>query len=366
MWKEIDVTRSNITYRQYLHKYLQLLFLVILLTVAINLKSGGDLLILTFIVILVYDIIFRPEPFDYILMVLLGFLFLVAIIALSLTEFAPLIPASFKYLHAGYGYFKIPFIRMGTLFWTFLNTWSLQQWVLSIVGLVAFYIVVYTLINRSRWANVMGKLTRNNIIFLMLSDFAINLVIGMICMYPTLRNTWFGSFMSQCPIAISPIIFVIEISAVYWASKHFLNKGYSRGEELYLTLWHSPHESLFILVTFALLDKNYGKIEPNKKKIMDKAQLNNSTSNQKQKINQPQESNSVSYTLHISKDLNIAIAKKIEAYAALALAAEEASVSSQTVSRLWKEYYANKDKEDAEIERLKQLDLSINKEKTVK
>ena len=155
----------------------------------------------------------------------------------------------------------VPFITIKNLCLNFVKIWPLQQWIWFLGGLIAFYIGVWKLFNYSRWIKMIGKLTRNNIIFLMFLDFAIKLVIGMVCMHPALRNTSFGVFM----LAISPMIFMIEISLMYWSVKHFLNKGYLRDAELYLIFWGSPRESLFILVTFAIRDKIYPYVKPEKK-----------------------------------------------------------------------------------------------------
>jgi len=57
---------------------------------------------------------------------------------------------------------------------------------------------------------------------LILADLVINLGLGIY--YMQHRDTVMGAFMLQCPIAISPLIFILELICVYLYHRYYKSK----------------------------------------------------------------------------------------------------------------------------------------------
>lgn len=99
-----------------------------------------------------------------------------------------------------------------TLFTEFYHLWPLSQWISSLVSLILLYWVTGYYYNK--WlSNKGGWLDWKMRIWLIVSDLTINLILGLY--YLNHRDTVMGVIMLKCPIAISPLIFVLELTCVY-------------------------------------------------------------------------------------------------------------------------------------------------------
>ena len=110
----------------------------------------------------------------------------------------------------------------------FVGIWPLRLWITSLTGLILLYWVTGHYYNKwlSPWG---GWLDFSIRVWLICGDLGINLGIGMYCMEH--RDTLLGTFMLQCPIAISPLIFILELMCVY-AYQRYLWSSKSKGKPL--------------------------------------------------------------------------------------------------------------------------------------
>jgi hypothetical protein len=104
------------------------------------------------------------------------------------------------------------------LFVDFLKIWPLTQWIFSLFTLLFLYIWLGKIYNRKLQASG-GWISAKTRIGMIVLDLTLNLVIGMY--YMAHRDSFIGIFMMRCPIAISPIIFVIEFVIVSWYYKKY-------------------------------------------------------------------------------------------------------------------------------------------------
>lgn len=94
----------------------------------------------------------------------------------------------------------------------FYHLWPLHQWISSLAGLILLYWVTGYYYNK--WLSDKGGwLDWNTRIWLIISDLTINLVLGLY--YLNHRETAMGTMMLKCPIAISPLIFILELICFY-------------------------------------------------------------------------------------------------------------------------------------------------------
>ena len=99
-----------------------------------------------------------------------------------------------------------------TLLTEFYHLWPLSQWISSFVSLILLYWITGYYYNK--WlSNKGGWLNWKMRIWLIVSDLTINLILGLY--YLNHRETVMGVIMLKCPIAISPLIFVLELTCVY-------------------------------------------------------------------------------------------------------------------------------------------------------
>lgn len=99
-----------------------------------------------------------------------------------------------------------------TLLNEFYNLWPLHQWISSLAGLIALYWVTGYYYNK--WLSDKGGwLDWKMRIWLIISDLTINLMLGIY--YMNHRETAMGVVMLKCPIAISPLIFILELVCFY-------------------------------------------------------------------------------------------------------------------------------------------------------
>jgi hypothetical protein len=104
------------------------------------------------------------------------------------------------------------------LFIDFLKIWPLTQWIFSLFTLLVLYIWLGKVYNRKLQVSG-GWISAKTRIGMILLDLTLNLVIGMY--YMAHRDSLIGVFMMRCPIAISPIIFVLEFVVVSWYYKKY-------------------------------------------------------------------------------------------------------------------------------------------------
>jgi len=128
-------------------------------------------------------------------------------------------------------------ISYSSLFWVlvskeqlvdFYQLWSLSQWVSSLSSLILFYWITGHYYNK--WLSEKGGwLTIKTRVWLIFFDLALNLALGLY--YMNYRETLMGSIMVRCPIAISPLIFFLELVCVYlyyrYTKKQINKKGKS-------------------------------------------------------------------------------------------------------------------------------------------
>lgn len=104
----------------------------------------------------------------------------------------------------------VPFIRLlfSIRLIEFFQIWPLQQWITSLVGLVVMYWLATEVYNK-RLVKVDLGMSIQFRFWMILSDLLLNLVLGLY--YLGYRETVMGQLMLKCPIAVSPVIFVIEL-----------------------------------------------------------------------------------------------------------------------------------------------------------
>jgi len=115
-----------------------------------------------------------------------------------------------------------------TRFSEFFHLWPLQQWISSLVGLILLYWITGYYYNK--WLSDRGGwLSWERRIWLILLDFSVNLFLGIY--YMNYRETVLGAMMLTCPIAISPLIFLMELICFYMYSR-FVKKGEKKENKL--------------------------------------------------------------------------------------------------------------------------------------
>ena len=94
----------------------------------------------------------------------------------------------------------------------YLHLWPWYQWVSSLIVLIILYLVVGHYYNK--WLSDSGGwLTTPMRCGLILVDLLVNLSLGMY--YVEHRQSIMGGIMVKCPIAISPVIFLLELICVF-------------------------------------------------------------------------------------------------------------------------------------------------------
>lgn len=104
---------------------------------------------------------------------------------------------------------------------TFFHIWPLGQWIGSLVGLVLLYVVTGHYYNKwlQHWGGWLDWKTR---CWLIAVDLGLNFIIGLY--YMNYRETAMGALMMTCPIAISPLIFILELAAMI-AYRRYVSKN---------------------------------------------------------------------------------------------------------------------------------------------
>lgn len=110
--------------------------------------------------------------------------------------------------------------------WEFFQIWPLSQWISSLVGLVLMYWITTGLYNK-RLLNYNLEMSSQFRFWMILSDLLLNLGLGLY--YLGYRETLMGQLMLKCPIAVSPVIFILELILLiaikeYEITKNFKNK----------------------------------------------------------------------------------------------------------------------------------------------
>ncbi len=109
----------------------------------------------------------------------------------------------------------------------FFSKWTLQLWISTLVGSIIVYIMVFSLIKKfalffnQKFFKKLIILSSNQVALLILFDFLLNFAIGIFFV----KHNWmfpdFTEFLSKCPIALSPIIMVLEIVLMFIYSIFF-------------------------------------------------------------------------------------------------------------------------------------------------
>lgn len=110
--------------------------------------------------------------------------------------------------------------------WEFFQIWPLSQWISSLVGLVLMYWIATGFYNK-RLLNYNLEMSLQFRFWMILSDLLLNLGLGLY--YLGYRETLMGQLMLKCPIAVSPVIFIIELILLiaikeYAIAQNFKNK----------------------------------------------------------------------------------------------------------------------------------------------
>ena len=90
----------------------------------------------------------------------------------------------------------------------FFKIWPIEQWVSSLVGLVLIYWLATGIYNK-RLSKFDLEMSFRFRFWMIMSDLLVNLALGLY--YLGYRETIMGQLMLKCPIAVSPIIFVVEL-----------------------------------------------------------------------------------------------------------------------------------------------------------
>ena len=106
-------------------------------------------------------------------------------------------------------------------FLDFFHIWPASQWFFSIISLIGLYWLTGHYYNK--WlVHHGGWLDFKTRVWLILIDLTINLALGLY--YMQYRETLMGMIMLRCPIAISPLIFLMEMICVYIYLNIYLKK----------------------------------------------------------------------------------------------------------------------------------------------
>jgi len=103
----------------------------------------------------------------------------------------------------------------------FINIWPFTQWVFSLLTLILMYWLIGSWYNKKLLSQG-GWISWKIRIIMIIIDLMLNLVVGIYFMGA--RDTLMGELMVRCPIAISPIIFVIEFIIFIWYYKKYVLK----------------------------------------------------------------------------------------------------------------------------------------------
>lgn len=105
----------------------------------------------------------------------------------------------------------------------FFQLWPLEQWVYSLIGLVLLYWATTKIYNKRLKRKYNTELTVYFRVYMIVSDLLINLALGLY--YLSYRETTLGQLMVSCPIAVSPLIFIVElILVIFWYEIYKKNK----------------------------------------------------------------------------------------------------------------------------------------------
>jgi uncharacterized membrane protein len=105
----------------------------------------------------------------------------------------------------------------------FFQLWPLEQWVFSLIGLVLLYWATTKAYNKRLKRKYNTELTIQVRVYMIVSDLVINLALGLY--YLNYRETTLGQLMVSCPIAVSPLIFIVElILVIMWYEIYKKNK----------------------------------------------------------------------------------------------------------------------------------------------
>lgn len=102
--------------------------------------------------------------------------------------------------------------KLGEQFIAFVTLWPPTQWITSLFVLIFLYWKAGTWYNQYL-ADKGGWLTTKSRIALISADLIINIALGMY--YMQYRESIMGQIMLRCPIAISPVIFLLELLCFY-------------------------------------------------------------------------------------------------------------------------------------------------------
>jgi len=138
-------------------------------------------------------------------------------------RYKKIIPTIYRALGSAKGTFQEKFFMRNSLLFffpeewrktllDFYHIWPLTQWITSLITLILLYWITGYLYNK--WLSARGGwLNFKMRVWLIISDLLINLSLGLYYMH--YRDTLMGGIMLKCPIAISPIIFLLELICVY-------------------------------------------------------------------------------------------------------------------------------------------------------
>ncbi len=105
----------------------------------------------------------------------------------------------------------------------FVNLWPLEQWFFSLAGLILLYWLTTKIYNKRLKKKYNTELSNSFRAYMILSDLLINLALGLY--YLSYRNTALGQLMISCPIAVSPLIFIVELMfVIFWYEVYSKNK----------------------------------------------------------------------------------------------------------------------------------------------
>jgi len=104
-------------------------------------------------------------------------------------------------------------------FVTFINIWPASQWIWSLITLVLMYWIIGAWYNK-KLARQGGWISWQTRVIMIFIDLILNLALGIY--YMAARDTMMGAIMLRCPIAISPLIFLIEFLVFVWYYKTYV------------------------------------------------------------------------------------------------------------------------------------------------
>lgn len=118
---------------------------------------------------------------------------------------------------------------LGDRILTFLNIWTLRQWLVSLLGMGGLYYFAMLRLAQA-WCDASFKTSKVSprlVLFLIVLDFTLNMLLGFLMVEFGNPASDMYLLMHKCPIALSPIIYIMSM---IWLFIH-INKTFKNDKK---------------------------------------------------------------------------------------------------------------------------------------